>query len=195
MNFLNKLFNLHSKPSKEKSDKPPINLNLEELFAYHFIRKDGKFLYSENTDELVLNLTGILKENHWTHLSCTNLNLLKIAKKVNTCVLKASKNPIHFFTPCEHLIANKGYILFSSNQLGSYKLAELPENFIVYATTSQLVKNTHEALTDIKTNYTGNIPTNISAISNYTIQNNKDNFLDYKNSNSKNLYLLLFENL
>ena len=62
------------------------------------------------------------------------------------------------------MIANSGEILFSSNQLGSHKLASLSNNFIVYATTSQLVKNISEGLTGIKTNFRGNIPTNISSI-------------------------------
>jgi hypothetical protein len=58
-----------------------------------------------------------------------------------------------------------------------------------------LVKNTGEGLTGIKTNFKGNIPTNISAIKNYNINKNDDNFLNYGNTNSKNLYLLLFEDL
>ena len=96
---------------------------------------------------------------------------------------------------CEHLIADNGDILFSSNQLKSTKLSEMPENFIVYATTSQLVNDTGEGLTGIKTHYKGNLPTNISAVKNYIINKNDDNFLNYGNSNSKNLYLLLLEDL
>ena len=65
----------------------------------------------------------------------------------------------------------------------------------MYATTSQLVKNMGEGLTGIKTNFKGNIPTNISSITNYKIEADDDNFLSYGNSNSKNLYLLLFEDL
>jgi len=75
------------------------------------------------------------------------------------------------------------------------KLASLSENFIVYATTSQLVKNIGEGLTGIKTNFKDNIPTNISSIKNYSLQKKEDNFLIYGNNNSKNLYLLLFEDL
>ena len=87
------------------------------------------------------------------------------------------------------------FILFSSNQLGGKKLKEYPDQFIVYATTSQLVKNTGQALTGIKTNATKSLPTNISAVKNYIINKNDDNFLNYGNSSSKNLYLLLLEDL
>ena len=100
-----------------------------------------------------------------------------------------------FFTACEHLISNNGDILFSSNQLSTYKISSLTENFIVFAKTSQLVKNTGEGLPGIKTNSKKNIPTNISAIKKYTLKNDEDNFLNYGNNNSKNLYLLLLEDL
>jgi hypothetical protein len=58
-----------------------------------------------------------------------------------------------------------------------------------------LVKDTGQGLTGIKTNNTERLPTNISAVKNYIINNNDDNFLNYSNSNSKNLYLLLLEDL
>ena len=74
-------------------------------------------------------------------------------------------------------------------------LREYPDNFIVFATTSQLVKDRGQALTGIKTNATKSLPTNISAVGNYVINKSDDNFLNYGNSNSKNLYLLLLEDL
>jgi hypothetical protein len=58
-----------------------------------------------------------------------------------------------------------------------------------------LVKDTGQGLTGIKTNRTERLPTNISAIKNYIINNNDDNFLNQGYSNSKNLYLLLLEDL
>ena len=96
---------------------------------------------------------------------------------------------------CEHLIAENGSVLFSSNQLKEFKIAELSDNFIVYATTSQLVKSKGESLTGIKSRYQGNIPSNISAIKNYNLTHKDTDFLNYGNTNSKNLYLLLFEDL
>ena len=100
-----------------------------------------------------------------------------------------------FITVARYLIADNGDILFTSNQLKSNKLSEMPPNFIVYATTSQLVNDMGEGLTGINTHHRDNLPTNISAIKNYTINKNEDNLLNYGNSNSKNLYLLLLEDL
>ena len=124
---------------------------------------------------------------------CLDNNLTKLIDKKDVTIKSDINYSAPFFTTCEHLIADNGDVLFSSNQLKSKKLASLSEHFIVYATTSQLVKNTGEGLTGIKTNFKENIPTNISAIKNYSINKKDDNFLNYGNSNSKNLYLLLFE--
>lgn len=195
MNFFKKLFKSYTESSKEEINHQPVNLSLDDLFVHNFINKGGKFLYSTSINEIVINLENILKENKWDHITCTDYDLLKLTQQVGIGVLNAPKKTVPFFTSCEHLIANKGDILFSSNQLGSNKISELPDCFIVYATTSQLVKNTSEGLTGIKTHFSGNIPTNISSITNYTIQKNNDDFLNYGNSNSKNLYLLLFEDL
>ncbi|WP_024741395.1 hypothetical protein [Tenacibaculum maritimum] len=196
MNFLKKLLKSYRDSSKDKEIKEqPVYLSLDDSFVHNFIEKGGKFLYCVKTDEVLKNLKNILLENNWTNLICTDYDLVKFTNllEVNVACRLSGKAP--FFTTCEHLIASNGEILFSSNQLGSTKLSELSEHFIVYATTSQLVKNTGEALTGIKTNFKGNIPTNISAIRNYSIKKNDDNFMNYGNNNSKNLYLLLFEDL
>jgi len=121
--------------------------------------------------------------------------LKSLVSTINVDVLNDFRQDAPFFTTCEHLISDSGNILFSSNQLQSNRLSSLSDNFIVYATTSQFVKNIGEGLTGIKTNYAENIPTNISAIKNYIIESADDNFLNGSNSNSKNLYLLLFEDL
>jgi len=105
------------------------------------------------------------------------------------------KKSIPFFTTCEHLIADSGNILFSSNQLKSTKLSELSENFIVFARTSQLVQNTGEALTGIKTNFKNALPTNISAVKDFEMNKEDDTLLNFGNSCTKNLYLLLLEDL
>ena len=108
---------------------------------------------------------------------------------------KNLSSDVPVFINCEHLIADNGDILFSSKQLKSIKLSQMSQDFIVYATTSQLVKDMGQGLTGIKIHHKNDLPTNISAIKNYNINKNDDNFLNYGNSNSKNLYLLLLEDL
>ena len=196
MNFLKKLYKSYKKSSEEKLiNEQEVNLSLDDSFVHNFINKGGKFLYCTSIDEVSNNLKHILQENNWNQITCSDFDLLKIAKKLDINIQKNPSKSIPFFTSCEHLIANNGNILFSSNQLASNKLNSHSEHFIVYATTSQLVKDMGEGLTGIKTHFSGNIPTNISSTTNYNIDAEDDSFLSYGNSNSKNLYLVLFEDL
>ena len=80
-----------------------------------------------------------------------------------------------------------------SNQLKDFKISTLTNDFIVFAKTSQIVKNMGESLTGIKLKYKGDLPTNISSIKNYDLNKEDDNFMSYGNNNSKKLYLLLLE--
>lgn len=195
MNFFKKLIqNFKETPKEEEVKEQPVNLSLDDSFVHNFINKGGKFLYCTSMNEVTNNLKKILHENNWKKVTCSDYDLLKIIEKVDASVQNHSSDTTPFFTSCEHLIADKGEILFSSNQLGSSRLALHSKHFIVYATTSQLVKNTGEGLTGIKAHFSGNIPTNISAVKNYSFQTD-DNFLNYSNSNTKDLYLLLFEDL
>tara|TARA_R110001592_G_scaffold26361_5_gene98827 strand:+ start:21324 stop:21914 length:591 start_codon:yes stop_codon:yes gene_type:complete len=194
MSFLKKVFKRSKETSEEKSAKQQeVNLSLDDSFVHYFLEKGGKFLYCTKKEEIEFHLQNIIKENNWKELVCLDNNLTKLIDKKDVTIKSDINYSAPFFTTCEHLIADNGDVLFSSNQLKSKKLASLSEHFIVYATTSQLVKNTGEGLTGIKTNFKENIPTNISAIKNYSINKKDDNFLNYGNSNSKNLYLLLFE--
>jgi hypothetical protein len=195
MNFFKKLLHLTSSSEEKEIIKQEVNLSLDDSFVHYFIEKGGKFLYCTKLDEVIENFKQIVLENNWTDIVVTDTDLSKLIKKIDIKKHTKHNSSIPFFTTCEHLIADNGNVLFSSNQLSSVKLSELSKDIILYASVSQLVKNTGEGLTGIKTNFKGNIPTNISAIKNYNINKNEDNFLNYGNTNSKNLYLLLFEDL
>ena len=194
MNFFKKLFNIPAKEDKEVR-KQEVELSLDDLFVHNFVEKGGKFLYCIQKTEVAENLRNILKENNWSDLTLLDLDLSTFFKKKDVKVKKDFISNVPILTSCEHLIADNGNILFSSNQLKSVKLSEMPKNFIVFAKTSQLVKDMGQGLTGIKINHKENLPTNISAIKNYGIDKNDDNFLNYGNNNSKNLYLLLLEDL
>ena len=196
MNFFKKIFNISDESQEDKLAKAQeIILSLDDSFVHYFLEKGGKFLYCTKNAEITAHLQSILLENDWKELVCIDENIAKLTNKKQVTLKKDINYSAPFLTSCEHLIADNGDILFSSNQLRSKKIASLSEHFIVFATTSQLVKNMGEGLTGIKTNFKGNIPTNISAIKNYSLNKKDDNFLNYGNNNSKNLYLLLFEDL
>ncbi len=194
MSFFKKIFSKQSSRERE-ANQQEVNLSLDDAFVHYFIEKGGKFLYCISESEVSKNLELILNENKWDKLTCKDKELVKYVNKKNIELHTEFDNSLPFYTSCEHLISDNGDILFSSNQLSTHKIASLTDNFIVFAKTSQLVKDTGQGLTGIKTNCKENIPTNISAVKNYTLKKEDDNFLNYGNSNSKNLYLLLLEDL
>ncbi|NJB82605.1 LUD domain-containing protein [Wenyingzhuangia aestuarii] len=197
MSLFSKFFKTsNTKPSskEKKINEQPVVLSLDDLFVNNFINKGGKFLYCISQKEAVQTFKRILLENNWSSVSCINNELKEICMITDTEVaLSNSQYP--YFSTCEHLVADTGNIMISSNQIGEMKLGELNNNFIVMANTSQIVKNMGEGLTGIKSNCKNKIPTNICDIKNYTLDNTKDNFLNYGMSNSKNLYLILVEDL
>jgi len=91
------------------------------------------------------------------------------------------------------LVANDGSILISSNQIKECKLNDLPDNFVIISSTSQLIDTIGEGLRGIKFRNKQRIPSNITTIKNFETQKEGD-FMSY-GSSTKNLYLLLLEDL
>jgi hypothetical protein len=146
-------------------------------------------------EEIYDSLNKILNENKWNdkYVFLLDERLKDLFKDFSfNCTKKASEGT-YFFSTCEYLISDDGSLLISSNQIAEKKLKDLPPNFIIYATTSQLVENIGEGLRGIKGKNRNKIPTNITTIKHFKTLEEKD-FLTY-GSSSKNLYLLLLEDL
>lgn len=178
---------------------PEVKLPIDERFTINFKDNGGKFLYCENLDEIFDSLNNIIIENNWDDKKVLiyDNQLEKRFKKSDLNVTRSSETASFFLTTCENLIADDGSLLISSNQIAEKKLREFPENFVVFATTSQITANIGEGLRRIKNSNTKKIPTNITTIKHFKSfeSKNKDNdFMSY-GSNSKNLYLLLLEDL
>ena len=196
MSFFKNIFSSSNKPSeKEKIEKPKINLPLDESFVHFFTENKGKFLYCVHQEDVNQNLVNIFEENSWENTLCFDDDLQKMLMIVGVNSTEEQTSLTPFFTTCEHLIAKDGSLLFTSNQLKEIKLKDLPVHFIVFARTSQIVNNNDDALMNIKNIYKGNLPSNISPIKNYDPNNKSDDIMISGNSNSKNLYLLLLEDL
>ena len=176
---------------------PDINIPVDEKFTIHFKKNGGKFLYCDSFKEVSEALKNIVEENGWEEEPFFVLNSLlkdKFSKENISFTNKVKESSI-FFTTCEHLVAHNGSILVSSNQLQEKKLHEVPENVIVFATTSQLVDTIGEGLKIIKKKYKNGIPANITTIKHFqSNSDDSDDFLSY-GSSSKHLYLLLLEDL
>ena len=202
MNLFRKIFSAKSKEEKKTSEKdqsdkylPKKELPVDELFTVNFNQNGGKFLYSESLEEAQEFLQKILEENNWKDKTALILNS-KLKQKFKNFEWQTTKNINHgyfLFTTCEYLIANDGSLLISSNQIAEKKLKELPKNFIVFASTSQIVQTIGQGLQGIKVKNKKKIPSNITTIKHFKIDD-ETNFMSY-GSSTKNLYLILLEDL
>lgn len=203
MGLLNLLFGGGKKKvSKETAETrgqhmPDLNIPVDEKFTIHFKKNGGKFLYCISMDEVSDALENIIAENGWENepFFAMDQRLAEKFHRQNIKFTEKSQDSEVFFTTCEHLVAQNGSILVCSNQLMEKKINELPSNVVVYATTSQLVESIGEGLKTIKKKYGPKIPANITTLKHFqATEANSDDFLTY-GSSTKNLYLLLLEDL
>lgn len=173
---------------------PEQNFPIDERFTYNFKNNGGKFIYCLDNEELQEAFDNILMENDWYEQEAFCIDKMLISKfnGFNISFVKNS-NATFLFGTCESLVSNNGSILLSSNQLAEKKLNELPQNFIIFATTSKIVETISEGLRIIKSKSGTHIPSNITTIQDFEMEKEKD-FMSYGNS-PKNLYLLLLEDL
>ena len=202
MSLFRKIFGLKSENKDEElksNDRgkymPEIKLPIDERFTINFKANGGKFLYCEDLNEIFQNLQSIINENDWQEKKVLIIDdqLQSKFQNSNLKITNRISDSSFFLTTCENLIANDGSLLISSRQIFEKKLPELPFNFIVFATTSQIVESIGEGLRGIKSNNRKKIPTNITTIKHFKSGDEKD-FLSY-GSSAKNLYLLLLEDL
>ncbi len=194
MSFWN-IFSRKKKKTEESKEKSPflpqIKDPIEILFAKNFTKKGGRFIFCETASELNNNFNNILDENKWTekNIFCNNENLiLKFGLSFNSFNLELNQSNV-FFTTCEYLIANKGNILVSNNQLKNFKLNELPINLIVFSSINQIESDVSAGMTKLKNKYKNKVPSNITTLKPKKLIEEND-FLSYGNS-AKNIYLLL----
>lgn len=185
-----------SNSQEEKRGKfmPEPKIPTDENFMINFKKNGGKFLYCSTREEMLGAFQSILKENSWLEgeTCCFDENLKTNFKDFD---LKFTSNTEanFFLSTCEYLIANTGALLISSNQIREKKLADLPHDFVILAATSQLIDTIGEGLRGIKTKSKNRIPSNITTIKTFEDKQEHD-FMSY-GSTSKNLYLLLLEDL
>ncbi|MFD1096681.1 LUD domain-containing protein [Salegentibacter chungangensis] len=173
---------------------PEVKLPTDERFMLNFRNNGGKFLYCENEAEVKEAFDNILLENDWYEKQCCCFdNNLKEKFKGFNLEFNRSGKAAFFLSTCEYLVANDGSILISSNQIKETKLHELPANFVILSSTSQLIDTIGEGLRGIKFRNKQSIPSNITTIKNFETQKEGD-FMSY-GSSTKNLYLLLLEDL
>ena len=141
MNFFKNIFKTNKQTNKtsssgkdEKSSfMPKIETPTDNRFVQNFIKNGGKFLYSENENEVNKNLALIIEENSWEKSSLFSLDK-EISNRFNldySFSENSKDETMCLISTCEYLIADDGSILISSNQVAEKKLSELPDDIII----------------------------------------------------------------
>lgn len=198
--FIKKLFRGKSKVDKTEEERgkymPAPKVPTDESFMINFKENGGKFLYCDSESDLQETFDYIIDENDWHRKDVLSFDP-KLTERFKNFDLKFGErtNAEFFIGSCEYLVANTGAILVTSDQIKEKKLFELPANFVIVAGVSQLVDTIGEGLHGIKSKKNNQIPTNITTLKTFENgQQEEGNFLNY-GSTSKNLYLLLLEDL
>ncbi len=179
---------------QESSYLPEQTIPVDELFMLNFKKNGGKFLYCENIGEVREQFENILEENDWfeCEAACFEPKLFTMLDENRLDYVNVTR-PKFLLASCENLIADEGSVLFSSIQIKQHKPNDLPVNIVILATTSQMVETKSDGMRAIKNKYKKDYPTNITTIK-YFDNAKEEDFLQY-GSSTKNLYLLLLEDL
>lgn len=174
--------------SEQKNEHFDNSQPLDVNFAKQFTQRGGSFIYCADQQAVNAYIAQLMEENQWENCYCDNSELKKV---LDTLQLKYQDNKLKeanvIVSNCEYLIAFNGSVMISSKQSNNKKIDILPENHIIVAYTSQIVKNLSEGLRGINIKYKSNIPSLITTIRNECERNKQTH------SGPKNLYLLLIE--
>ncbi len=198
--LLGKFFNILSgKPSEERPSETEKNLYgsqkrepVDLSFVKNFTASGGKFLYCEKESDAYDYLREISKESALNRLYCSDPNVRSILSRAGFRDLADHvERSDAFCSTCEYLVSFNGGIMITAKQTMGKKLGELPDTFITFARTSQIVENLRAALAGIRTKYEGDIPSQITTIKGPREGSNPDE-ADSK-MYKKEIYLLLLE--
>lgn len=161
----------------EKTDNPyprleesgPIYKHSEELleiqFAEEFSKINGQFLFCENKEQCIEDLTQLIKERKWTEVFCWEQSLTSWLAKglehlhTNDTNFEAANVGI---TTCDALVARTGSIIITNASEAGRRLSIYPHIHIVIAYTSQLCADIGDAMHIVQNRYGEKLPSMIS---------------------------------
>lgn len=174
--------------NEQKNEQFDNSQPLDVNFAKQFTQCGGRFIYCADQHAVNDYIAQLTEEHKWKNCYCDNNKLQATLNKLQLPYQDESlKEADVILSNCEYLIAFNGSVMISSKQSNNKKIDVLPENHIIVAYTSQIVKNLSEGLRGINIKYKSNIPSLITTIRNECEQNKQTH------SGPKNLYLLLIE--
>jgi L-lactate utilization protein LutB len=161
---------LAGKPEEEEQEQeeglyaPRKELPIDELFAKNFTDAGGLFLYCSDEVEAYDNLKKIIFEVNASGILCHEAAAEEMLQKAGMASLIRKENAEVFLCTCEYAVAHDGGVMVTYKQLNGVKLPQLPSTFTLIVKTSQLVGKLSDAMTGIKENHKGDIPTQITSI-------------------------------
>ena len=199
MNLFRKIFNSRSNESKKETPQMSSvfddNLPADEQFTIRFNENGGKFIYCASDIEVQQVFRNILKEiGVYVKINCSNENLKKMFEEHESLFSSNPDVSNVYLTDCEYLITTLGGIMLSSNQLKQKKTEELPEIFIVFAKTSQMVRDITEGMRGINLKYPKRKPTGLVTLRSFQENRSQNDIMNYGGTYKKT-YLILLEDL
>ena len=163
--------------------------SIDVVFAKTLVHNNGNFFYCDKKEDLIKTIQALTKKLNTNLIYCIEPILQELlSKSLINYENDDYLNCDAFLSSCEYLIAHHGKIMLSSKQLGANNIKNLPQEHIVVAYTSQIVKNLNEGMSGINTRYVDNLPSTITTItSNQPVEKN------IVEGNIKNLSVLLIE--
>jgi L-lactate dehydrogenase complex protein LldG len=141
--------------------------SLDIVFAEEFSKVQGQFVYCENEDDLISNLSILFSQKNWFNIFCLEEKIQGFLNEAKISYSSLEEELLDMnvsVTFCEFLVARLGSIMVSSRQISGRRLNIYPPVHIVIAYTSQLVPDIKHALAAIKMKYSERFPSLVSLI-------------------------------
>lgn len=202
-NVRNALISKTDPPFKALDPEAPIyvenaNPYKDIIFAEEFTKVGGKFVYSENENELIENIKALFAQFRYKNIYCQDnvikelLTICKIPFYDEKEDLVRADVTISF---CECLVARFGSVVVSSAQKTGRQGFIFAPTHIVLASTSQIVKELKEAFGYMKEKYGGKLPSMISVITGASRTADIEKTLVMGAHGPKEVFVLLTDNL
>jgi L-lactate dehydrogenase complex protein LldG len=141
----------------------------EILFAGKFMETGGNFIFCENEQELVQNISTLMTEKNWSVLMCLDNRFSAMLSQSGINVAKVSQenstDETVSLTGCDSLVSRTGSVIVSSKQSGSRSVFVSNDIHIICAYSSQIVSGLKDALAKYRNGADGILPSFVSVIS------------------------------
>ena len=147
---------------------PPLDDDLDIIFAQELNHLDGHFVYCADEQEFLDNISRLFDANKLNKVHIKDKAITKLLSNVDVeiCSNEARAENINIsVTACEALIARLGSVLISSKQESGRGLNFIPDIHIVIANRNQIVETVKDGLALMTDKYGDNLPSMTTVIS------------------------------